>query len=68
MLQRPDGLQDDGAPVHGVEVDVLREGVDAVNEDGQFGLDDRRERLEGVDLGGRIEGHALADVVFKGLS
>ncbi len=67
MFQRPDGLQDHGGPIHGVEVNVLRENVDAVDEDGQLGLDYRGEGLEGVGLGGRNEGHALADVVFEGL-
>jgi len=47
---------------------VLRDGVDAVHKDGQLGLHDRGERLERVDLGGRVEGHALANVVLEGFA
>ena len=35
MSKRSDRLQNGRAPVHGVEVDVLREDVNAVDEDSQ---------------------------------
>jgi len=66
MSKRSDRLQNGRAPVHGVEVDVLREDVDAVDEDGQLRLDDRRERMPRVIQGRK--GHDLADEVFKAFS
>ena len=62
MSKRSDRLQNGRAPVHGVEVDVLREDVDAVDEDGQLRLDNRRERMPRVIQGRK--GHDLADEVL----